>query len=417
MVLQPTPEECGFIRQHAGDDVLKLALKLSGRRNLDAERVIRQIKGLQVVAKKVPSWALFADDLLFPHLLSLEQCSSEITARYKAGLVQALPFQPIRCMADLTGGLGVDSWFFSRGLERADYVERQPALCAAAYHNFNAMGGGNVCVHEADSLDYLATMEPVDLLYLDPARRSSVGSKVVMLSDCEPDVVAIRSLLLEKARYVLIKASPMLDITQALKQLPEARSVHVVSSDNECKELLFLLSSEQPTSDIELVCVNLKPSHPYERDSISIKRIPSPLKGCHPFNGDGILFADRVGAYLYEPNASLMKAGVFDYVSNRYRVAKLHPNSHLFTSDDCVANFPGRIFRVLDTLPYQRKVFRKRCPDVEKANITVRNFPDTVDAIRRTLKLSDGGDAYLFATTLWNGDKVLIRTEKNGINL
>ena len=167
--LFPTPEERTFIRLHANEDVLKLALKLSGMLSLDAARVIRQIKGLQVVAKKVPSWMAVADALVFPQLLSLEQCSSETTAMYKAEILQTLPnqsfhpnlpnkpilpIQPLRRMADLTGGLGVDCWFLSRGMEQADYVERQPALCAAAVHNFNVLGGENVCIHEADSLDY-----------------------------------------------------------------------------------------------------------------------------------------------------------------------------------------------------------------------------------------------------------------------
>jgi hypothetical protein len=366
---------------------------------------------------------------VFPQLLSLEQCSSETTAMYKAEILQTLPnqsfhpnlpnkpilpIQPLRRMADLTGGLGVDCWFLSRGMEQADYVERQPALCAAAVHNFNVLGGENVCIHEADSLDYLSSMEPVDLLYVDPARRSAYGGKVVVLSDCEPDVVSLRRAMLEKARYVLIKASPMLDITQALKQLPETLAVHVVSVDNECKELLFLLSPEPPTAEVELICTNLKTHGSYERDSISLKRMPSLLKGCHPFEKDGILLAEELGRYIYEPNASLMKAGVFAYVSDRYGVAKLHPNSHLFTSNEVVPHFPGRTFRVLDILPFQRKQFNKRFPAIKKANISVRNFPETVAAIRQTLKLAEGGVDYIFATTLRNEEKVLIVTEKFG---
>jgi len=408
-MLTPTQEERAFIRHHANEEVASLALKLSNQRTLDAARVIRQVKGLQVVAKKVPSWMAVADELLFPHVLSLEQCSSETTAKYKAELVRALPLPPIRHMADLTGGLGVDCWFMSRGMVQADYVERQPLLCAAAHHNFDVLGGTAIRVHEADSLVYLAEMEPVDVLFLDPARRSAHGSKVVLLSDCEPDVVSIRQLLLEKARFVLVKASPMLDISQALSQLPEAHSVHVVSVDGECKELLFLLAREPLSTAVQLVCVNLKPQGRDERDVCERNAI-SEAK-------DAILKstvheAQSLGTYLYEPNASLLKAGAFAYVATRYKVEKLHPNSHLYTSQTCVSDFPGRVFRVLDTIPYHNKVFKQRWPDMVKANITVRNFPDSVAAIRRTLKLPEGGNDYVFATTLWNGDKVLIRTVK-----
>ncbi len=398
----PTPEEREFIRTHARDELTGLALKLSKCRTLDASRVIRQVRGMQVVAKKVPSWSAFADNLLFPHLLSLEQCSSETTARYKAALLQTLPFQPIRRMADLTGGLGVDCWFLSREMDQADYVERQAALCAAAQHNFSVLGGSNLRVNEADSLEYLTRMEPVDLLYLDPARRSADGGKVVVLSDCEPDVVRIRDLLLEKARYVLVKASPMLDISLALKQLPESRAVHVVSVDGECKELLFLLAVEPVSPGVEIVCVNLRTQGRDEFDVFEMDAMREARAN----------EADRLGTYLYEPNASLLKAGAFAYLTTRYPVAKLHSNSHLYTADVCVPDFPGRVFRILDTIPYQRKAFSQRWPNVVKANITVRNFPDTVAAIRRTLKVPEGGDDYVFATTLWNGDKVLIRTVK-----
>lgn len=403
--MYPTPEERVFIEQHAGEDVLKLALKLSGRKELDAGRVIRQIKGIQVVAGKVPSWSPVSGELLFPHLLSLEQCSSETTARYKADLISSLSFL-VSHVADLTGGLGVDSWFFSRAVLRADYVEQQPALCEAARHNFSVLGGTNLGVHEADSVDYLSGMSPVDLLYLDPARRTAGGGKVVGFSDCAPDVTVLREKLLEKARFVLIKASPMLDISMALKQLPETRSVHVVSVDNECKELLFLLSSFD-TADVELVCINLKTNGSPERDAVLFKGIPSFQKGCHSFIKDGIPLA-----FLYEPNASLMKAGAFDYVSSRYHVAKLHPNSHLFTSSERVPDFPGRTFQVIDTIPYQRKHLKKRWPDLTKANITARNFPDTVATIRKNLTISEGGDDYVFATTLINEANVLIRTKK-----
>lgn len=398
----PTPEERAFIHLHAHDEVAALALKLSNQRTMDAARVIRQVKGMQVVSKKVPSWSVAGESLLFPQSLSLEQCSSEITANYKSEWVRALPFPPIRHMADLTGGFGVDSWFLSRGMERADYVERQADLCAAARHNFKVLGGDNLCVHEADSLDYLTQMEPVDLLFLDPARRSAGGGKVVVLSDCEPDIVGIRQLLLEKARFVLVKASPMLDISEALRQLPEIGSVQVVSVDGECKELLFLLGKEIPSSGVNVCCVNLKTKGPDERSVFKMNEMRD-AKARE---------ADSLGLYLYEPNASLLKAGAFAYLTAHYPVAKLHPNSHLYTSQECVTDFPGRVFRILDAIPYQRKVFRQRWPDVVKANITVRNFPDTVAAIRRTLKIADGGSDFVFATTLWNGDKVLIRTSK-----
>jgi len=349
----------------------------------------------------VPSWTE-CSELVFPHHLSLEQCSSAFTARYKAALAGALPGFPVRSIADLTGGFGVDCWFISQSVAKVDYVERQPGLCCAVRHNFTVLGNTNVSVHQADSVDYVAEMDPVDLIYLDPSRRSVDGGKVVVLSGCEPDITRIKQRLLEKARFVLVKVSPMLDIVQALKQLPETLAVHVVSVDGECKELLFLLGAGGNPSYVEMVCINLKQQGLDEKDTFDAVEAREAQAQ----------FAGTLGTYLYEPNASWLKAGAFAYITTRYPVAKLHPNSHLYTSQERVSGFPGRVFRVLDAVPYQPKTVKQRWPEMIKANITVRNFPDTVASIRRKLKMADGGDDYLFATTLLNGDKVLIRTVK-----
>ena len=380
-----------FIRDNLNVDVPTLALHKAPV-GTDFSLALRQIEARQLLMKKVPEWSN-NEDLLFPAHLSIEQCSSEATARYKTQLLQGNTF------ADLTGGLGVDTYYLSQKFQHADYVERQPELCDLARHNF-AVLKTNIQVWNETAETYLNHCEPKDCLYLDPARRDTYGRKTVSIANCTPDVSELQHLLLQKADTIMVKLSPMLDISKALEELKTVKEVHVVAVNNECKELVFIMKhdfSGQPT----LFAVNLQTDRPVMGFTLDEER-NCPLR-----------IADSIGQYLYEPNVALMKAGCYKLIAERFAVLKLHKNSHLYTSNTLVPDFPGRIFVVESWAPYNKKVKNSLLPDIEKANVAVRNFPLGVDALRKTLKINDGGDYYLFATTLRGEEKVIIRTKKS----
>jgi hypothetical protein len=395
-----TPQEKAFIQSHLKDDVLSLALECKRIPGLNTIKVLNQLSGFQEICRKVPSWSAFPD-LIFPAKLPLEQCSSEHTARYKFQLIRTL--KEIRTMADLTGGLGVDFSFMAADLSTAFYVEKQPELCRIAGHNMGVLGLSNATVLNKDGIHWFSEIpQTLDLVYLDPARRNSSGSKVYALADCDPDLTLYKSLLLRKARYVLVKLSPMLDITQALRQLPETSDIHVVSVDGECKELLFLLSSEVRTDEQTFHAVNLRHGAPDQ--SISYSNIEA--------NASTAVYTDEPLTYLYEPNASIIKAGAFSLPCRLFGVRKLHPNSHLYTSENWLPDFPGRGFEVDTFYPVQSRFVRENLGSDMKANLAVRNFPESVDKLRKRLKIKDGGNIYLFASTLLDDRKVLLQCRK-----
>lgn len=417
MVLTQTEKD--FIRDNLQADVVDLALRLSGKSEWNVRLVLQQIAGYQALRDKVPSWYR-QKDLLLPPSISLEQCSSEATAEYKRRVVDALP--GIARMADLTGGMGVDCAFLAQGMKEVLYVERQETLCAMAENNFKVLGLPQIRVCLGDGVNVLGLesslhgeslgVKPFDLIYVDPARRDRKGGKVVALADGEPDITRIKAFLLEQAMYVLVKLSPMHDVLAAWKALPETKEVHVVSVTGECKELLFLLQA--PNQDTEafgsepsIHAVNL---HPGKKDSILVfNRTLESRAQCR--------FTETLKRFLYEPNASLLKAGAFSLVSERYDLWKLHPNSHLYTSDCFVADFPGRIFEVESNFSLHSDDVKKFLPGIEKANIAVRNFPATVAEVRKKTGLREGGEVYLFATTLHGGKKVLVRCRKPQIRM
>lgn len=385
-----------FIHDHRRDDVHTLALQAARYPEVSMPEVLTQIAGWQTLRDKVPSWAA-VEDLLYPPHLPLEQCSSERTALYKAFL---LP--PGDTFTDLTGGFGIDCAFLATRFRQATYVERQDILCDLAQHNFPLLGLTHIQICHTDSTEYLRQMDPVDCIYLDPARRDHHGGKTVAIADCEPDVSALEPLLLDKARRVLVKLSPMLDITLALRDLHYVQSVHIVSVANECKELLFMLEqtaeSIQP-DDIPLHCINLLPDGSTQTVVITRRQEQE----------NNYLLTSTPETWLYEPNTSLLKAGAFRSISSIYKVKKLHPSSHLYTSAERVTYFPGRTFRITGWCNFNKREIKTLLSNEQKANITVRNFPSTVAELRRRLKLSDGGDSYLFATTIGNDKKILIR--------
>ena len=397
-----TPAPCIiFVRmkEFRNIPVDRLALQLAGRTDIDVAHVLRQVEGWQRLRTKVPAWAAI-DELEYPRRISLEQCSGEPAARYKADVVrrlmQTLPEGPHR-MADLTGGLGVDFSFIAPLFDHATYVERQEELCALARHNFPLLGLPDAEIVCGDGVDHLRAMEPVDLLFLDPARRDSAGRKTVLIEECEPDVCALRDLLLQKAAFVVLKLSPMLDIAGALQALRTVSEVHVVSVGGECKDLLLVLTASADGTDPLIVA--------REGETVFSFR-PSVEGAASP------AFADVCGTYLYEPGAAVLKAGAFKLAAARFGLKKLHPNSHLYTGDVCVDDFPGRRFRVTRVYSFGKKDLKELKTAVDRANLTVRNFPSSVDALRKKLKLKDGGEIFLFATTFSNGEHVLIQSEK-----
>jgi hypothetical protein len=391
----PTNEEKAFVQEHLRDEVSALALRLGRFPHLNASVVLRQVAGYQAVAKKVPTWAS-NPNLVFSDSLPLEQCSSEATARYKASILPT----SIRSLADLTGGLGVDFAFLAAGKTKALYVERRQDLAAVAVENFKALGLENARVLHGDGPTSLA--ETFDLLYLDPARRDAKGCKVVALSDCEPDIATIKSTLFTKALLLLVKLSPMLDITLALRQLPETTEVHIVSVDGECKELLFLLEAESHTQEPRIFCVNLRGNAATQ--SFTFTKSEEQSATCR--------LASEPIRYLYEPNASLLKAGAFSILTQAFDLYKLHPNSHLYTSETLIEAFPGRAFTIEAVFPVHPKDLKTHLAGLTRANITTRNFPETVADLRKKTKLKEGGNIYLFATTLQDSKKVLIKCRK-----
>ena len=395
-MIQISPETQLFIHKHSSDDVRILALQAKKYPDIDMPTAITQIAGRQVAAEKIPSWREI-EEIWYPKHLSLEQCSSEITARYKARLLQG------DSLTDLTGGFGIDCSFLATGFKSVTYVERQEELCEIAAHNFPALNQNHITVRNEDGVSHLQTMAPVNCIFLDPARRNEHGGKTVAISDCEPDVAELEELLLSKANQIMIKLSPMLDLTLALKELKHTQEVHILSVNNECKELLILLG-QTPPMEIPIHCVNLFTKGAQEEQHFVFT--------CEKEQHSECTYTDSLGDYLYEPNASLLKGGAYRSIAASYAARKLHPNSHLYTSDTFIENFPGRIFRIVNQCSFNKKEVKENLADLKKANVTVRNFPATVAELRKRLHLTEGGDTYLFASTLNNGQKVIIRCEK-----
>lgn len=393
--MELSAETLHFIEEHKEDDTRTLALQSSKYPKVDMSAAVIQIAGRQIAARKVPSWyKVFG--LYYPRHLSMEQCSSEATAAYKASLLRGETF------ADLTGGFGIDCAFISRNFHRADYVERQEELCKLALHNFPLLGLEHICVHHQDGVEYLKAMTPVDCLFLDPARRDEHGRKTVVIADCEPDVSALESLLVEKAETVMVKLSPMLDLSLALNELKTVRQVHILAVNNECKELLLILQKKAISSQVSIHCEHITGSgitQHYSFTPEAEKNVFCPL-------------ASSVSTYLYEPNAAILKAGAFRSLTQSYSVDKLHTNSHLYTSSTLLPDFPGRRFQVEAVSGFGKKELKAFLNGIDKANITVRNFPLSVAELRKRLKLKEGGEEYLFATTLSDERKVLIKTRR-----
>ena len=426
-----------FIRQHQEDDVRLLAFLGSKYPEVDMPFALDQIRGRKMARTKLPRWAGI-EDIIYPPHISMEQCSSETTAMYKAELAARLlniqsrktpnpeneenskicefptesavgskfaknegtcDFHEAIDFVDLTGGFGVDfSYIAARLGVKAMYVERQAHLCEAAKENFERLGVENAEVKNGDGVEVLHSLSHLSLLFIDPARRDDAGNKVVSLQDCTPDVTQLQDEMLEKANFIIIKLSPMLDWHRAVSELKHVREVHIVSTGNECKELLLVLSSKsEENASLKVYCVNDNQVMSYPEDDDSVVSIASDASSI---------------AYLYEPNASLMKAGCFGVISSQYGAKMLAKNSHLFVSQEPISDFPGRSFRIKAVSSFNKKELKRHLSGITKANIATRNFPLSVAELRKRLKLKDGGETYIFATTLSDDSHVLVITEK-----
>ena len=434
-----------FIRQHQDEDVRQLAFLGSKNPEVDMPFALDQIRGRKMARAKLPRWASI-DGIIYPPHISMEQCSSESTALYKAELAARLLGLPDSSSSsfssenekesekeigfvDLTGGFGVDfSYIAARLGMKSMYVERQAHLCEAAKENFERLGLKNAIVKNGDGIEVLHSFHPkkkdaasaddslgitydqprsllktnlgLKIIFIDPARRDDAGNKVVSLKDCTPDVTVLQEEMLLKADYVIIKLSPMLDWHRAVSELSHVREVHIISVNNECKELLLVLSARNMGENLRIYCINDAQSfvcNELDMESSSVKIAPSPLEEMQ---------------YLYEPNASLMKAGCFGVLSERYDARMLSKNSHLFVSREPIAAFPGRSFRIIAVSSFNKKELKRHLSGITKANIATRNFPLSVAELRKRLKLKDGGETYIFATTLSDESHVLVITEK-----
>ena len=404
-----TTEE--FITLNLDADVRELALKHAGRTDIDLAYALDQIDGRRRALKKLPRWAA-VDGIIYPPHISMEQCSSEPTALYKAAVARRLLADGAPAggpqaaaptvLVDLTGGFGVDFSYMAPLFGRAVYVERQARLCDVSRHNTALLGITQAEVVCADSTQYIASMAPATMIYADPARRDAAGGRTFAVGDCTPDVLSIKETLLEKAAYVMIKLSPMLDWRKAVADMgAQVGEVHIVSVGNECKELLLVMSRKYAGLE-RIYCVN---------DGLEFSFTPEELSLCPQLSYNSRLSRSSLPAspaFLYEPNASLMKAGCFALIARRYAIRQVSRDSHLFVSPCEVPQFPGRGFAVEAVTTMNKKELKAALAGVGRANVAVRNFPLSADALKKKLKLRDGGDTYIFGTTTADGTHVVI---------
>lgn len=390
-------EVMAFAREHEGEDTARLLLSAGRYPGIDMKAAVQQIEGLRTAREKWPSLVGCAE-YLYPPRLNREQSSSEAAALYKSRIISSCapcgltkPTAGLR-IADLTGGMGVDTLAFAKVAEHVDYVERDAQLCALMEHNLRALGVTNVTVHCADSLLWLAANpSPLSVLYLDPARRDAAGHKVAAFEDCTPDLLANLALLRGSCQRLLVKASPMIDLALACRQLGGVSEVHVVELRGECKEVLFLLGGDA-AEEPQTVCVNLNnPSIQNIQKTFTFTRSEEAAAEAD--------LCDAVGAWLYEPGAALMKAAPYRLLAQRYGLLMLGPNTHLYTADRRVEGFPGRVLRVVQEVKGGRKELAALLPD-GRAHVVTRNYPAEAATLQRQLGLREGGDHFVVGTTV-----------------
>ncbi|MBD1435060.1 class I SAM-dependent methyltransferase [Sphingobacterium sp. DN00404] len=380
-----------FIRQHADMDASRIALKKSPFEGVSSSELAQQITGWQKVSSKMPEWLKQDKALYFPEKLNLEQCSSAKTGKFKVSLLS-----PDCTVLDLTGGFGVDSYFFARCAKKVIHCEINPQLSQIVAHNFLELAIDNVQFHTGDGITFLASSRKrYDYIYTDPSRRVK-NQKVFRLEDCEPNILAYQSLFFEHSDTLLTKSAPLLDISGALNVLPHVREVYVISIENDCKELLFVQEkSFQGIPTIHAVRLSADKSQTFSFNYIQEKEtVPTLGK---PTN------------FLYDPDVAITKAGAFKSVATAFHLQKLHQHSHLYSHDDVIGDFPGRVFRIQQVVPFS--IFKKSV-GVAKANIVTKNFPLKVEQIRKKFKIKEGGEDYLYFTTLYDDRLVVVYAKR-----
>lgn len=383
-----------FVAQNLQANVAQLALKKNLVEGLDNRFVLNQIYGAKKAKTKLP-FLFNTPQILYPAKVSVEQSTSQRVAEWKAQLVTGAS------LLDMTGGFGVDSFFFSKQVKKVTYIEEQSDLFQIVQHNFKLLKATNIESYHTNSTDFLnSTALHFDWIYLDPARRDRQGNRKIGLADYLPNILELKSLLFQKGGNILLKTSPMLDIQQAIEQLGIIKKIWIIGVNNEVKELLFLLEAKRTDASKKpkLECVNLEiGSSIYSPSEVAIKEVNYTLPK----------------KYIYEPNAMILKAGLFKAIAIDYGLNKLHPNTHLYTSENLLAEFPGRVFICEATLAYQRKLIAPYLTN-QQANISTRNFPYSVVQMKKKLKIKDGGATYLFGVRLMDEKLKILVCRKIG---
>jgi 16S rRNA G966 N2-methylase RsmD len=361
---------------------------------IDINLAIRQITGIQKMKNKVPDF-LKVENILYPTKLSLEQSSSQDTAIYKSKLFQGETF------IDLTGGFGIDFYFISKGFNKNIYIEKSEELCQLAGHNFKLLKINQFKIIHDNSVNIFDQLDYADLIYADPHRRNDSGKKTVFIEDCEPNIAEIIDKLILKADKLMIKLSPMLDINLAIRDLKYVNEVHVISVENDCKEILFILCRKPGIDDILIKTVNfIKSSEQHFSFNLKTESESIPV------------YASDIEAYIYEPNVAVLKSGAFKSISASFNLKKLHPNTHLYTSNELIRDFPGRIFKTIQFFENNKSSLKELKNKYSQANITFRNYPLTVSDFRSKTGIKDGGRFYIFGCQIYNGKYILIVCEK-----
>jgi 16S rRNA G966 N2-methylase RsmD len=383
-----------YIFDHEHEDVRKLALSKKEILGVPPAVLAEQIRGRKKAKEKLPSYYR-TQGIVYPPGINLEQCSSEQTAAFKASVVQKHLDTKLTSCADLTGGFGVDSFAFSKICKAVHTVDPNESLLEIAKHNHTLLGATNIFYHSITAENFLLQSKGrFDFIYIDPSRRGSANQRVFKFSECEPNIVDLLGQLLKKSDVVIVKASPLVDITQGLQELQHARHVYVVSVNNECKEVLFMCTSI-PEHEPVIHAVNLVNETVYEFSFTQTEERKSPPTFSAP------------STYLYEPNASILKAGAFKIICSEFGVKKLHTNTHLYTNNELKPDFPGRIFKIIANIKADPKEVTPWFPD-RKANVVTRNYPLTACVLKKKMKLKDGGVKYLITFTSLRGKEAVV---------
>ena len=389
-----------YIYEHKDDNTNVLRLQQKESEEFDVLFAIDQIEARKKIKNKLPHWHQNIY-LLFPSVISTEQASSEETAIYKSEL---LSDKDVIKLCDLTGGLGIDTYYFAQRASSVTYIERYPLYCEIAQHNYKVLKASNITIINDDCNNFvLKNNQYFNICYIDPARRGKNNKRVVAFEDCEPDILSLLPNLYRFSDQIIIKASPMIDITSAINQLSDIAEIHIVSVKNECKELLFILQKDMLSiSNPQIICVNICSKN---KEVFSFSYLQERMLPCSNY-------ASSILTYLYEPNSSILKSGAFKMLGQVFCVDKLHVNSHLYTSDKYMEDFPGRKFKVIDIYDFSSKNSKIIAQKYTKASISSRNFPLRPDELKKKLKIKDGEEYYLFATTLYPNKKIIIITQK-----